>query len=248
MGGWAGVRREHRSSSHWMVLPHVRCAAGPSSPPGVSLVPRDGRRSLPQTAGERLAWAGVGLKRAGLQREPDGAQGGCSGGRHPRARGGACAAGGGERIRGYDYMKSACADWRGRARCGSAAAQRAVLPFPPRSGGEGPGVGPGERVPSTGAGVPATRAKPFSLPTQFVAEGPGMGGGRRTEGACPLRTDFGRTPTSPRGFWGRWASNASPEGALARGGATGRLFLPSPCAVCAGRGRGRGPLLSSPTG
>ena len=88
------------------------------------------------------------------------------------------------------------------------------------------------------------RPPPLTAPSWPEGSCPPM---RRRPGAA-ARTSARPTSNLPQQFWGRWASNASPVGALPSplrappsSDSPHPAVLPSPRVVCAGRGRGRGP-------
>jgi hypothetical protein len=88
------------------------------------------------------------------------------------------------------------------------------------------------------AGVSAARSNSPLPPCSLRGKGSGDGGRCPAAGCPPRRPDLSVPSTSPRGFWGRWASNASPEGACGARGSV-RTGSNSPLSP-AQRGRGAG--------
>jgi hypothetical protein len=138
------------SSSHGRVFPHGPLRGRPSPPPGLSLVPRDGGRPLPQL----------------------------------RGRG------------GEGRLTALRMGWRERR-------------APPIPGPSPTNVGEGRTALQPSEAQSNSPLPPCSL----RGKGPGDGG-RCPAAECPSkRSALSATPTSPRGFGGRWASGARPEGA-----------------------------------
>jgi hypothetical protein len=167
---WWLFRREGR------VYPRGPLRGRPSPPPGLSLVPRDGGRPLPQL--------------------------------RPNFEGGVVA--------GPEVLRMVSGEQR--------APPSPALPRKLRGGGRTAG--------SVRSGI---EFSPFSRGAG--ERGRGRGGPVRTQPDPFRRTLISRPhPTSPRVFWGRWASNASPEGARGRQDAVEALSTsPFPHAVCGGR-------------